>query len=337
MRHRWLPAAIAFLLLLNALPGNGQGGSGDRVRMRGQINGSVQFSGSAATLDSITVFLESEMGDVIQQTHVVGNGRFEFRELQRRVYVLVAKGPGVREARARVDLTLSPTQSVILTLYPPESNRTPPPPSGVGGPAVALQTLLAPENAQREFVKGEKAMKDNSAKNALKHFQKAIELYPQYYQAYQSLATVLMDQQKWAEAEQALKQSLAINDQYAPSYAALGAVYNRLGKPAQAQTALERSVQLDPRAWQAHFELAQALMAQGKVAEAEAHARRCHEMEEKFPLVHIVLGNILLRKGELKPGREEYQHFLNLAPDSPLAAAVRDKVGQIDQALARNP
>ncbi len=307
--------------------------------MPGQITGTVQFKGGVPVPNAVTVYLESEMGEMIDQTTLKGNSRFEFREVARTRYTVRATAPGYREASTRVDLTLMPMASALLTLYA-ETRDTPGAPQGLGStqPSVTVGTLLVPENAQQELAKGEEAVSHNALPEALAHYEKAVEIYPQYYQAYLSMGALYMDQAKWPEAEKALKRSLEINDKFAPGYTALGAVYNRQGKPAEAQPLLQRSVELEPKAWQAHFELAQTLLMQNKVAEAEAQCREVHELEpNKMPLVHFLLGKINLSKGDLATARTEFQHFLDLAPDHPLAAPVRQKVADIDKALAAKP
>ena len=338
MRRTCLFGYLTFALVLTALPVGVQAQGGRLPRIPGQINGMVHFKGGVASPGSVIVYLESEMGEIIQQASLVGNSRFRFEGLERTRYVVRAKAPGYRDATNRVDLTLMPTQSAMLTLYA-ETQDTPGAPAGLGSTeaTVGLQALMAPEGAMQELAKGEEAVRDNAPEKAVAHFQKAIEIYPEYYAAYHMLGTLYMDQQKWPEAEKALKRSLEINDKYAPGYAALGALYNRQGKPAEAQPLLERSVAMEPRAWSAHFELGQAFAAQNKLAEAEAHYQEAHDLEPKFPLVHILLGNLALRKRDLATARQEFQHFLDLAPDHPLAAPVRQKVADIDKALGAQP
>lgn len=334
-RRTPLPGFLTLCLLLAAWPAAAQTSGDRRPRISGQINGMVHFKGGVASPSSVIVYLESEMGEVIQQASLIGNSRFRFEGLDRANYVVRAKAPGYRDATTRVDLRLMPTSSALLTLYAEPSSA----PAGLGStqPSVAVGTLLVPESAQQELAKGEDAVSQNALPQALVHFEKAVEIYPQYYQAYHSMGTLYMDQAKWPEAEKALKRSLEINDKYAPGYTALGAVYNRQGKPAEAQPLLERSVELEPRAWQSHFELALALLAQDKAAEGEAQCRQAHELEPKVPLVHIVLGNLALRQRDLMTARLEFQHFLDLAPDHPLAAPVRQKVADIDKALGAQP
>jgi len=338
MRRTRLVSLLASCLLLAAWPLAAQGPGDVRRRIPGQINGSVQFKGGIPSPNSVVVYLESEMGEIIQQASLVGNARFRFEGLDRAPYVVRAKAPGYRDATYRVDLRLMPTASAMLTLYA-ETQDTPGGPAGLGStePTVTVGTLLVPESAQQEFAKGEESLNQNALPEALGHFEKAVEIYPEYYQAYLSLGTVYMDQAKWAEAEKALKRSLEINDKFAPGYTALGALYNRQGKPAEAQPLLERSVELEPQSWQAHFELAQTLLLENRTAEAEPHLGRAHELKPEFPLVHFLLGKISLAKRDLVTARTEFQHFLDLAPDHPLAAPVRQKVADLDKALAAKP
>jgi tetratricopeptide (TPR) repeat protein len=338
MRRTRLVTLLASGLLLTALSLAAQGPQDTRRRIPGQINGSVQFKGGAAVVNSVIVYLESEMGEIIQQTSLVGNARFRFEGLDRAPYVVRAKAPGYRDATNRVDLRLMPTASAVLTLYA-EREDTPGAAAGLGStePAVTVGTLLVPEGAQQEFAKGEESLTQNALPEALAHFEKAVEIYPEYYQAYLSLGTVYMDQAKWPEAEKALKRSLEINDKFAPGYTALGALYNRQGKASEARPLLERSLELEPNGWQAHFELAQTLLLQNKAGEAEPHLWRAHELEPKFPLVHFLLGKISLGKRDLATARSEFQHFLDVAPGHPLATPVRQKVAELDKALGPKP
>lgn len=304
----------------------------------GEITGSVQFKGGVPEPNAVTVYLESEMGEAVDQTRLKGNSRFEFRGLARTRFTVRATAPGYRDATAQVDLTMMPMASPLLTLYA-EARNTPGAPQGLGStePTVPVSTLLIPEGARQEFTRGEEALNQNARAEAFTHFQKATELFPQYYQAYLSLGALYMDDQKWDDAEKALKHSLEINDKYAPSYAALGAVYNRQNRPADARPVLERSLELEPNNWQAHFELGQTLLLEKKDAEAEPHLWRAHELQPKFPLVHFLLGKLSLAKHDLAMARTEFQHFLDVAPDHPLAGPVRQKLAQIDQSLPAKP
>ncbi|MCI0355990.1 MAG: tetratricopeptide repeat protein, partial [Acidobacteria bacterium] len=334
MKRTCLLGSLTFCLLATCLSAAAQ--VGRPPLLPGTISGTVHFKGGVPVPEAVTVYLESEIGEMIDQTSLRGNSRFEFRQVARTRYVVRATAPGYREATNRVDLTLMPAQSTMLTLYA-VPDETPGGQRGLGSTeaSVPVAALLVPEGAQRELAKGGEALQQNAPEKAVEHFKKAIEIYPEYYQAHLSLGALYMDQQKWAEAEGSLKKSIEINSQYAPSHAALGALYNRTGRAEEAIPELERSLELNPNSWQAHFELAQALLATGKAQEAEPHARRAREMEPKQPLTYLVLGNVLLRQNNLTGAKQEYQSFLEVSPDSPLAGQVREKMAEMDRQMAQ--
>jgi len=331
VRRLFLLPLLAALAFLPAAAQN------QRRFISGEITGFVQFTGGQGNMNSVTIYLEDSMGSMIQQITPVGTGRFEFRGLERTRFRLVAKAPGYREYVTTVDLILVARANVILALTPekPESGR---PTSGAPGPAlVSVETFQVPPQAREEFEKGQTAAKSDKMEEAVRAYRRALEIHPQYFESYEALGTLYMDQQKWPEAEDNLKRCLEINSQYAPAHAALGALYNRTGRAEEAIPELERSLELNPNAWQAHFELAQALLAKGQAQEAEPHARRAREMEPKQPLTHLVLGNVLLKRNDLAGAKQEYKSFLEVAPDAPMAGQVREKIAQMDRHMEQPP
>jgi len=322
---------LFFLLgVLAAVPAAAQD---QRRYIPGEITGFVQFSGPQGNMNSVLIYLEDDMGSVIQQITPAGTGRFEFRNLSRTRFRVVAKAPGYRDYTTTVDLILVARANVILPLQP-EKTSDERRPTGATGPAlVAAGSFQVPPEAQEEFNRGQRAARESQPEEAIQAYRHAVEIHPQYFEAYEALGTVYMDQQKWAEAEESLKRCIEINSQYASAHAALGALYNRTNRPEEAIPELERSLELNPNAWQAHFELAQALLATGRTQEAESHARRAREMEPKQPLTHLVLGNVLLRRNDFAGARQEYKTFLDVSPESPLAGDVRAKIAQMERQM----
>ncbi len=299
----------------------------------GEITGSVWMAGSNHAPDGTLLTLSSDAGEVIQQITPEGSGRFQFSYLRRGVYYVTVRAPGYHDGTQRADIFSIRRMSLFFTMVPKREKGAPQP---TGQDAVVDQRqLLIPEKARKEFEKGARDVigERPNPESGLKHLRKAVELYPDYYEAYSLMGTAYMDQQKWPEAEEALKQSLKLNDRYAASYFALGAMYNRQGKPADAAPMLEKGLEIEAKGWSGHLELAQSCLSLNQVEKAEDHARRAHELAPKFPLVHVVLANTLLRRQDLKGARQEYQHYLDSAPQGPLAGQVRGVMEKIDLAL----
>jgi tetratricopeptide (TPR) repeat protein len=327
--------SVWFSLILLGLVAVQTGAQGQRRLIPGEITGFVQFSGTQGSMNSVTIYLEDDMGGMIQQSTPLGNGRFEFRGLPRARFRVVAKAPGYHNHTMAVDLTLVARANVVLSLQSEKTFDERKAASPAGPALVAAQSYQVPPDARREFEKGQKAAHENKIDEAVQAYRRALEIYPNFAEAYEALGTVYMDQQNWPEAEENLKKSIELNSQFASAHTALGALYNRTERAPEAVPELERSLELNPNSWQAHFELAQALLATGKAEEAEPHARRAREMEPKQPLTHLVLGNVLLRRNDLTGAKQEYHSFLAAAPDSPLAGPVRDKIAEMDRQAPR--
>ncbi len=303
----------------------------------GEINGNIWVAGSNRPPDGTLITLSSDAGEIIQQVTPEGGGRFQFTFVRRGVYYVTARAPGFHDGTQRADLLSIQRVSLFFTMVPKREKGAPQPTAEQA--VVDQRQLLIPEKARKEFEKGARDVigEKPDPESGLKHLRKAVELYPEYYEAYSLMGTAYMDQQQWPEAEEALKQSLKLNDRYAASYFALGAMYNRQGKAAEAAPLLEKGLELEANGWSGHLELAQSCLTLGQAEKAEEHARRAHELAPKFPLVHVVLANVLLRRQNLKGAREEYQHYLNTAPQGPLAGQVRGVMDKIDVALKNAP
>lgn len=194
---------------------------------------------------------------------------------------------------------------------------------------------VIPEAAREEFNKGSNQVNKGQFDEALRHFRRAVEIAPSYLEAHLMVGSILLDQEKWSEAEQDFRGMLDIDDNYAPAYVALGRLYNMKGAAVEAEPLLRQAVELDPDSWQGHFELAQSLLTLHKLPESEMHARQAQKLQEGFPLVYVLLGNISLAKHDARAARDQFQRYIDLAPNGPLASQLKKRIMQIDAALAR--
>ncbi|HXE74023.1 MAG TPA: tetratricopeptide repeat protein [Candidatus Xenobia bacterium] len=328
--RKWLISAALVFVFCFALP------LASRAQ-DGEISGNVWVAGSNQPPEGTVITLSSDAGEIIQQVTPQGGGRFQFSYLRRGVYYVTVRAPGYHDGTQRADLFTIKRMSLFFTMVSKREKGAPQPPAEEA--VVDERQLRIPEKARKEFERGARDVigERPNPESGLKHLRKAVELYPEYYEAYSLMGTAYMDLQKWPEAEEALRHSLKLNDRYAASYFALGAMYNRQSKPAEAAELLEKGLEIDANGWSGHLELAQSCLSLNQVQKAEDHARRAHELAPKFALVHVVLANTLLRRQDLKAARQEYQHYLDSAPQGPLAGQVRTVMDRIDTALKNGP
>lgn len=282
------------------------------------------------------VSLQGEMGGVAATATTGPRGRFIFDGVEPDVYMVVARKGGYHRAGQRVDMTVQYRGYVQLTLYPDKTTQSAQPTST--DPTVSVQSLDVPEEAEEEFEKGREALlaKDDPAAGE-KRFLRAIELYPPYVDAYQLLGASYLRQEKWEEAETAFRQALGLNPNLAPTYFGLAAVYKERNAADEAREALQQGLRLDPNSWTGHVELAMNLLERKDLEGAQRHALRAHELRPELPLAHVVLGNVELRRGTLLVAEEEYKHYLERAPNGPLATEIREKLDEIADNKYRKP
>lgn len=329
-RRRLVGTAAVFLCLAATGLSSQEDPGGGR-----EISGFVRTAGSNQPVQGVLISLHSDAGEIIAQTTPEGSGQFGFGGLRRGTYYVSARAPGYREASTRADLNLARHLTVQLFLIP---DRRSEPQAPAQASPVDQRQLRIPENARKEFEQGTKELFENKSPEAsLPHLRKAVELYPEYYEAYHLMGTIYLDQRQGEQAEGMFNHALEINPQFAPAYFALGALRNAEGKPAEAEKFLRRGLELQPDAWQGHLEICQTYFSQGQLPQAEQHAARAHELKPELPVVHLVLANIYVARGSYAPARLEYQHFLDRAPQSPVAPRVQEQIRQLDRALARPP
>ena len=94
-------------------------------------------------------------------------------------------------------------------------------------------------------------------------------------------------------------------------------------------------LKLDQESAHGHYELAKTYWTLGRWQEAEPHAFKAAALEPRMAPVHVVLGNIALKRQDADGAIKEFQEYLRLDPQGPMADAVRDMVKKIQSASAK--
>lgn len=105
---------------------------------------------------------------------------------------------------------------------------------------------------------------------------------PENMRAYQNLATLAYSRGDLARAESFARRAIEIAPDYFDAWNTLGAVYVLMERPSEAVDALTRAVALDPRSGQAQFNLSLALLSEGdRTAAAAAEDAAC-ALDQRF-------------------------------------------------------
>src|SRR5206468_163974 len=130
-------------------------------------------------------------------------------------------------------------------------------PKGTAGEARLLDVIDArvPAEARDAFNQGRTALVKKNHAEAISYFQKAIFLYPEFFDAHLLLGTSFMDMREWEKAENALRHALGIKPDNPAALLSVGEVYWRQKRYEEAEATLLEGLKLDDKSWHGHFTL----------------------------------------------------------------------------------
>jgi len=106
-----------------------------------------------------------------------------------------------------------------------------------------------------EFRKGFDYATQGIYDKALTHFQKAVEIDPEYARAWCGMGTIYRNQEKYEEAFENYNKAIELDPGYVVCYDNLGIAYFRTGNDGEAKKAFTKAAELDPGYADAHFNL----------------------------------------------------------------------------------
>ena len=160
---------------------------------------------------------------------------------------------------------------------------------------------------------------------------------PNSWMAHYNLGVILEEQNKPDEAISHYNRSLQLNPQYPKTYNNLGVALKAMGRLDDAVTYYRKAVELKPDYFEAHNNLAIALKLQGRLDEAISHYRQALIIKPDYVDAHYNLGIALKSKGRLDEAIDHYRLALRIRPDyanahNNLATALLAQ-GKLDEAI----
>jgi tetratricopeptide (TPR) repeat protein len=305
-----------------------------------EINGQVRFAEGGAPAENVVVRLESyDSGGSISEAFTDRLGKFRFTALPAAQYSVRIHHSGFRDAQQNVDMTTQSRGLVFLQLV----RESVPVSKTVNGSVDAN----VPAEAQKEFDKGISALaaggKEKTA-SAARCFEKAVTIYPKFVEARLKLGTVYMDLEQWEKAEQALLATLEVDARAFNALFALSEIYLRQNKLAEAEKVLVKGLAIQDQSYLGHLNLARVYwekarsvkdLAQAKPSLEKAYeeVKRALNLNPNVAGAHLLKGNLLLRVARTADALVEFDEYLRLEPNGPLANETRALVEKIRKAI----
>ncbi len=294
-----------------------------------EVSGQVSLSESGAPAQNVPVRLEKFSGGIIEQMTTDSRGRFRFPNLQRGYYRVVINAPGLRPSQQDADLQLLSHVYLVFEVVSEKANQL----AALAASADVVDARV-PAEARAEFVLGRTALARKSYDEAITHLQKAVNHFPEFFDARLLLATAFIDMREWSRAETVLKVTLELRPDNAATVLSLGEVYWRQKRFKDAEETLQAGLKIDDKSWHGYFTLGRLYWDIGEVAKAGASVGKTLQLKPDFAEAHLLAGNILLRVDQKQRALVEYQEYLKLAPKGEFAPQAKDLIQKLQQALA---
>jgi tetratricopeptide (TPR) repeat protein len=182
----------------------------------------------------------------------------------------------------------------------------------------------------------EKARDEESRKAAEELYRRALKLRPGFPAARVGLARLLLDLNDYKGALEQIDEARAVRPLYPEASAVEGRILRENADPQGAIEAFQRAIR-EARGFQpeAHTGLALALEDKGRDEEAAAEFRKAiAQLSDPEPVIYQLLGALYEKMEKYKEAVAAYEKFLQLAPDSNLAPAVRSVLDQLRRQAA---
>jgi protein O-GlcNAc transferase len=174
---------------------------------------------------------------------------------------------------------------------------------------------LAPEFARAHLNRGNALMALKDLDSAIKAFETALDHDPTLAGAHFNLGNALIRQKRYEAACDAYRQALSLRPGFVDADVALGSALDELGKLDESLFYYRRALQAQPGRAPVYGNLGFVLLKQGQFGEAEACFRRALELDPKQTHLYLQLGNVCGRLGQRGDAIEAYRKFLQTHPD----------------------
>jgi len=208
--------------------------------------------------------------------------------------------------------------------------------------AKALQATLSPDEQRRvarvptdnleayeTYLLGRQKWTTRTAEStaeAVELFRKAVEIDPQFAEAWAGLGDAYRHQvpyggvsasEAFRKAERAVRRALELNGELAEAHAALGGLLLQKYRVDEAAAELERAIELNPNYSPAYNLIGLVLYRQGKFEQMRAIYLKGLEVD---PLSAVLMSNLaaaFTALGDFEASRSQYERIVELYPESP--------------------
>jgi tetratricopeptide (TPR) repeat protein len=299
--------ALAVLLTLSIAPALAQS------VVRGKV-----VDASNKPVEGATITFESEATNRKAETKTDKKGEFLQVGLASGQWKVTANKQGVGTDMKTANVSQGRPAELTLTL-------------SAGGPAAAGADKAAAAAIQATAAAATAAMQAGNNDEAIAKFTELVAKVPTCGECYYNMGVAYTNKKQWSEAETAYKKAIEIKPDYRDAYTGLANVYNAQKKFDLATEASSKAAQLSAGApggggAEASYNQGVILFNAGKFAEAKPQFEAATKADPNYAPAYYQLGMTSLNLGQIPDAVSALEKYLQLDPNGSHAAEVKQSL-----------
>jgi Tfp pilus assembly protein PilF len=258
------------------------------------ISGTMMPEGGEFGCEHCMITLLATGGRPVGTAYLDSGGHFSFPGVPAGSYTIHAEIEGFEEVNQPVDANegFGSGTNMMITVARKGGHATP-----ANGGIVNVSEMFDayPKKAVEAFKKGQDYKAHKKDEQAMKSFEAAIKIAPQFYQAHNELGALYKQAGRADDAETEFIKAHEINRTNIEPLLNLTSLYIDENKPERAVSASEEAVKANSRSAPAFFNLGIALYKAAMLDKAEAALKKALELAPKMASVRLMLANVYLK------------------------------------------
>jgi predicted Zn-dependent protease len=308
----------------------------------GSIVGQIRIAPGLEIKAPVLVTL-STRGATVNSVYTDNEGRFGFNGLPGNLYHISINEEGYLPVQD--DLSVDPVNSSmrVLNIYlvPRETNAKSSPSIKGSNTHLADSSQLnqnIPKSARKEYDKAVNADGAGKTNEAIRHYAKAVELAPEYYEARNNLGSAYLAKSQFQQAQDQFEKVIQSNPSDAAAYFNLANLYLLKSQYSQSEGWVEKGLRREPDSAFGHFLEGSLCSRTGRPSEAESSLRRALELDPFMSKAHLALVNLYLQQKRDKDAAAELRLFLKNFPEDPFAPKAKQVLQKLEAVTGKiNP
>jgi tetratricopeptide (TPR) repeat protein len=164
---------------------------------------------------------------------------------------------------------------------------------------------------------GNEAVRGGDFQQAILHFEKAVEEYPESYEAHNSLGAALSAMGNLSRAVEHFSIAVALKDDFLEGYYNLGRALTGMGRFQEAVVEYQNAIGVDSTYAIAHLGLAEAYVGLNAPETAVPSYRRAIEYDPRLLAAYVGLGRVYVGMGRYQDGIDTFMAAREAFPQNP--------------------